>query len=475
MNKSKIIFLFLIVLLCGDFVYSSLQYYHSPLWGDLEGGILPGRDVQKIIDDPFGVNMIFSGEKHINPNRFFSHFFFMEYFQNIPILLQNFVEPISSVYLSIAIFKIILQYSLIYLLAVFITGEKKIIKNEFLIGAVLMFPLFQTFGYNGTIGIIDKSVAYSFFYALPLMLLLLFYLPFFKILYKKEKVDFGVTNLLLLIPLAFILPLSGPLIPGIVLVTSVILLSNFFVTHLYSIRNSIKKLTKNVVILFVLINLLSIYSLFLSLYDSNYISHSIPIINRYMKLPIGLFNVLTRSLGFPLLIITIGINMLTIKKHFKSKAYQKFRVILKWVGIFSIVYIILLPLGGYRPYRENTIRYDTFMPITICIFYLFGVTTYFLLQNLESKRLRNYILGISVLLLIYTFEDTSELNENNFEKYSLEYIANSPDEIVCIPYKGNIMSWNKITDYKESEPKAELLMLWNITDEKKLFYQNEIK
>ncbi len=477
MRKSILFTLFIVFLLSGDLTYSFLQYYHSPLYGDLEGGILPNEDVQKIIDDPFGVQMLKTGEKHINPNRFFSHFFFMKYLQGFPLFLQNFVKPIQSVYLSSAIFKIIVQFLFIYFLSVFITGEGNVFNKKFLIGAILITPLFQTYGYNGNMGIIDKSIAYSFFYALPIVLSIFFYYLFYEAFCKKRN---RLIRSILMFPLCIILPLSGPLVPGIILITSaLVIIRLLFIENKSGFINSLiyylKKVPKLIILLFILMNVMSLYSLFLGLYDSNYIADSVSIFERYIRLPLGLFDVLTQSLGFPLVLIAIGINSYVIKKQLGSADYQRHIKVLKWIGIFAIAYLLLLPLGGYRPYRENTIRYDTFIPVTICIIYFWGITSFTLLQKLKGLKLRDYIIGLSVLLLIYTFEDTSNLNENNCEKEALEYIANSPNDIVKVPTDCNIISWNKMTDYKKSDSKAELLMMWKITDEKKLFYQEVIE
>ncbi len=69
-----------------------------PFDGDMAGGIVPAKDVQKIFEDTFGFNSILTEEKH--PNRFFAHLFFRDYFQKIPIFLQNFTSPIESIYIS---------------------------------------------------------------------------------------------------------------------------------------------------------------------------------------------------------------------------------------------------------------------------------------------------------------------------------------------------------------------------------------
>ena len=110
------------------------------------------------------------------------------------------------------------------------------------------------------------------------------------------------------------------------------------------------------------------------------------------------------------------------------------------------------------------------MPVTICLFFVLGATTYFLYGKMKSKK---YWILIITSMLIYTFADISKLDENKCEIQALKNIANSPEKVVELPNDCNIMSWDKITDYKDSELKSELLLFWNITNEKKLFYQKD--
>jgi len=65
-------------------------------------------------------------------------------------------------------------------------------------------------------GLIDKSITYTFFYALPLMLLLLFYVQFYVAIYLKKKARVGVASKISALLLTIILLFSGPLISPIV-------------------------------------------------------------------------------------------------------------------------------------------------------------------------------------------------------------------------------------------------------------------
>jgi len=478
MLKKKIIIPALVVFLLADFAFSFLQYYHTPLCGDIEGGVLPKKGVLQILNDPFGFHAIATGEKHINPNRFFSHWSLREYLQKVPGWLQYFVSPIDSVYLASALLKLAVQITFIFLLALFITNKKNIFNKEFLLCAALVAPLFQVYGYWSRMGIVDKSIANTFFYAVPLVFLMVFLLPFFRLIQGNGKLK--AIHLFYLVPLTIALPLSGPLIPGVVLVVSTVVFMSYLfksnpnapVVFLLRLRANMKSMPAQIFYL-IPISLWSFYALFLGRYDLNYLTETIPAPDRYLRLPYGLYRQVFHSLGVPLLLIMIGVNSYFIRKRFFSDEGKKITHTLKWIGVFAAVYVLLLPLGGYRPYRPYTIRFDTIMPVTVALIYIFGASSWFLFSEMRGKLLRKYRIAIILVLAIYTFADTSGLSKNKGERHALKILANSKDKIVRLPDDCTVMSWGKTYDYRKSVDKAELLQFWGITKEKKLFYQQK--
>lgn len=481
MNKTNLLKLFLILFLLCDSTYSFLQYYYIPLDGDISAGVVPSSFVQQLLDDPFGFQMLSTGEKHVNPNRFFAHFFFMEYMQKVPIFLQKLTDPISSVYFSCALLKIMTHLLVIFIISSLISGTSYILDKKFLICAALITPLIQANGYWEHMGINDHSITYTFFYALPVVILMLYLMTLYQIVYQKEVPRINILKLMVIVVFAIILPLSGPLIPGLILTVSA--LTGFYYLqnpdrseNLFSFGNLVSTLRKIPFPLFLLLVpacLVSLYSLFLGRYDLNYSTETIPIIDRYLKLPLGIYYQISQSLGVPLLLIIIGVNLFLIKKHFNSEEGRKIIGTLKWIGIFSAVYLLLLPLGGYRPYRPNILRYDTFMPIAIALLYFYGKTSYFLLLNLKSKSHKNYLIGLFVLFGIYMNSDRLETEEYHCERKAIEYLVNSPDTIIILSTDCNIMSWSDIYESpKRSELNAEMMQFWGITKEKKLYYQD---
>ena len=346
--------------------------------------------------------------------------------------------------------------------------------------AVLVVPLFQTEGYNSYMGIIDKSVTYTFFYALPLGLLLLFFLPFYSIIFNRKEKKFHVPVKIFVLLLVFTLPLSGPLIPGIVLIVCPLVLLNnihFYFTRFpaasFSKRfvNAVQKLPAFFLFTFIFISLLSLYSLYIGSHNANNLWDPVSLKDRYLRLPAGLYYQFTQKLGWPLLLLMIACNAIIVRKKYHDAQGQKIIHMLIWICIFSAVYILLLPLGGFRIYRPNILRYDTIMPITVCMVFFFGSSTYFLIERMAIKYRKLYLCGIFIFLGVFTFADKLDVNENACERKALQKIAQSPDKIVVLENGCTVMSWDKITDYHTSELNAALLQYWGVTKEKKLYYQ----
>jgi hypothetical protein len=466
MKKDQIIKLLLILFLLGDLFFSFLQYYNTPLYGDVDSHVLPDEHIQKVIDDPFGFRAIF-GEKHTNPNRFFSHFMVLKYMQKMPLLLQSIVKPITSV----AILKIIVQIVFIFLVARFVSGTGKVQNKNFLIAAALVTPLFQVYGYWSRMGIVDQSVNYTFFYAVPIVLTMLFLFPIFNCYFRNLK--FNKTNYLYLLPLTVILPLSGPLVPAVILLVSFfILISELFEKTNGRLKFMVKQflqLPDWYYVVLIPASVMSFYSLVLGFYNTNYESETLPLVKRFLLLPRGIFSQVFHSLGFPLLLTAILVNVYLLRKV-QTNESAKLISIFRWIGIFCLVYTLFLPFGGYRPYRPLIIRYDTIIPVTIALIYIFTVSSFYLLNRIEVKSKKKFLSYIVVVLMVFTIADFKGLGKNRCEKEAFQKMATSAEKVVQLPKDCFIMNWENISDYRQSENRAELIYRWNITPEKKLFY-----
>ena len=396
--------------------------------------------------------------------------------QKVPIWLQSLTDPITSVYLSCALLKMFIHLLLIFILSTLISGTKNIVDKRFLIAAALLVPLIQANGYWGHMGFNDRATTYVFFYSLPVVLLMFFLMPVYQMIFTQEETKRSLFKSALLIIPAIILPLSGPLVPGVSLIISGLIviyyLRKFHHEENSNLISKFRKIPSPIFIYIIPICIVSLYSVFLGKFDSNYASETIPISERYMMLPLGIYYQISQSLGVPLLLLIIGTNVYLINAHFKTPEGQKIVSSLKWIGIFAAVYLLLLPLGGYRPYRPNILRYDTFIPITITLLYFYGMSTYFLLRNMKSRKLNGYLILLFAIFAIYMNSDRIKTKEYRFERKCLEILAKSPDEITKLPAAFNVMSWEPITNPRSSEGNAIILQFWGITKDKKLYYQS---
>jgi len=466
-NFERFIKALLLVLLLVDLIYSFLQHYHTPFDGDIAGGVLPDKGVQQVLDSPLGLDVFTKGVTYPNPNRFFSHFFFYKYFNSVPFYLQSFTDPISSIYLSSAIIKTLIQLVCILFITIAIVGHSKLLNKNFLLAALVITPLFQTNGYRSFMGIIDAAITYNFFYSLPFLFLILFFLPLLmRYYYQRKKVNDWLL-LFLLFLLSFIISLSSPINAGTVGVLALLFFIKkvFFSKHNVSLRN----ISTFDFLYFLPICALSIYSLYLGTFNAISITNHKPLFEMYSNIPIGLIKMLTLKLGIPLLILTIVLNHIFIKRLFQTNG-KKYLSLSKWMLLFILTYIALLPLGGYRFYRPSIVRYDTLLPVLVVLFFMYGKSTLFLLNHLDGKRKFFYLGYVIMLMLVFTNADKPEFDKNACERASLEKISSSDAKIIELETACTVLSWGKMTKPTYSEANGQLLKRWNIIKEEKRYY-----
>jgi hypothetical protein len=323
-------------------------------------------------------------------------------------------------------------------------------------------------------GIIDQSTTYTFFYALPLAFLILYLTPFFLKYYYEKELSLNTPLKIIWLFLAVIICLSGPLNPGVVLIFTLMLVflyaKKIIKQKSYLRAYTAKTISKDFWFFVLPISLLSIYSLYIGTHNSVNIESQLPLKDLYLKLPEGLLIQFTNKLGFPLLFIMIIINTFLIKKKHSSPEGLKIIKLINWVIFFSVIYIILLPLGGYRSYRPHVLRFDTILPITIGIICIFGISTLYIIKTLKAKNKIWYITILIGVLFVFMNSDEALFDKNKCEKIALEQIAKSKDSIVVIENDCNVLSWEKMNKPKDSELNAQLLQIWNITKDKKLYY-----
>ena len=472
----------LLLFLLGDLGYSFWQYLQFPLDGDLAAIVWPSKDYGHVLHDPFGLRVLLHHELYPAPNRFFAHILLFEYFRHGPLLLQPLLSPVDSVYTAAAALKLAVHALLVYVLAVAISNSRHVLGRGFLLAAVLVTPLLQTSGYNGQMGVLDWSITYTAFYALPVSLLLLFFLPFLRAALHGEALRVSAGSYVGLLGLAVVLAFNGPVIPPAVLIIclSALLLGWYrgFVAQptaeplLRRATRALGALPWPMLTLFGAFSALSLYSLYIGQSNSENAWVSLPLAERYGRLPLGVFYQLSSKLGLPLLLAMLLLNAWLISRAATTPLGVKTQQALKWLGLFSLIFILRLPLGGYRAYRAYIIRRDTILPIIVGLMGCFALSSYYLLRYLPAPAQRRYTVAIVAFLAVFTLADKPRPTDfNACQRQQLATLAASPSPIVRLPADCTLLDWEPVTDYRKTKLNGQMLEYWGITKTAKLYYQ----
>lgn len=474
----KSLYFFLFTFLLVHTLYSFIQYTAAPLDGDMADIIVPSHWYSQVLEDPLGFSVLTKNEVYCAPNRFFGHWSFSNYFKTIPLLISSFTGPAESVYIASAMLKIFTQLLLIFVIAKYISGAKTFTK-KFLIACCLVAPFFIAYRYY-RFSIMADSITFSFFYPLPLALLMLYFYPLYaKIMYGK-KISPGIAFKILMILLALIVCFYGPIIPGIVLVICAVVVTYLVFDNLKKTsRNSsetnlisaFRMIPKDVVFYMSLIALISAYSFYIGLNNFENTTVSMPLSDRYGHLFKGLYELPSSMPLLFLLFFMIIFNSVIIRKYFFNNEGDNILNFLKVTAVICILYILLLPLGGYRTYRPDIIRFDTIQPVTVFSILLFGITSFFLIKNLTASYKKAFICLIVIMLGFFCIQNRPVSGDNDCERMALKEIGSSEEKIVLIKSDCNVLAWDLIRKPEDSELNSELLMIWDITKEKKLYYQ----
>ncbi|NML66486.1 hypothetical protein HHL22_14855 [Hymenobacter sp. RP-2-7] len=468
--KYRLLGLFCALFVLLDLAATFVQYNRMVLDGDLVAIVHPSVSYAPVLHDPFGLAVLTKDSVYAAPNRFFAHLSMVGYWRAVPGWLQRAgLAPIDSVYAAQALFCTLLQALLLYVLAVYIVGAGGLGNWRLWLAMALLAPFFQAQGYSSEMAIVPRAVTYAFFYPLPLLLLLVVARPFYRWAQGAQwhLGPLGVVGCLgLMVWLAF----NGPLVPGVV---AVLLLGG----GMHWARSAgppagwasrLRQLPWVPLVLLLLFGLLCAYSLYIGRNNSESLLPKHNVFGRYLRLPYGVFRQLTGKLGVPLLVLACLGNGYLLRRQVPATAEsQRIRQVLRVLGWFALVYILLLPLGGYRTYRAYSLRFDTILPITLGLLFFYGLSALYLLRHLAGRARASYAVGLVVIACIYANADRKlrVADGNDCERAALLALGQAPAELpaVHLAQDCNVLSWDPITNPANSTDQAAMLQYWNIT------------
>lgn len=469
----------LLLLLAGlDLAFTFVQNCQLPIDGDLAAIVLPSPWYQAVLHDPLGWAVLRDHAVYAAPNRFFAHIALMGYMRTVPRWLQLVVSPIDSIYLASALFNTAVQAALLALLASYVRLALSGSRRSWWLAVVLLGPLFQTAGFYGQMGIVSRSLTYTFFYTFPLTLLLLWLLPFYRAMWYRQPLQLPAAVVALWLGLAVVLALNGPVVPAAAIMLAGLAAGHWAWRTIRRPSGTTVWQAKPVwwsdqaIALVLFMVAMCGYSLFIGLNNSEN-SHSISLAELYRRLPFGVVEEFTSKLGLPLLTAFVVLNAWLLGRPAPTAEGRRVRLLLYWVGAFAVFYILFLPLGGYRPYRFNLLRNDSILPVLLGLLLAFGLSTLCVLRQLLPPARRWYVAGLVLLLGVFINADRRLwLRENNRgERQALAQLAKASEPIVRLPANCTIMAWGPITDYAQSATNADLLYYWGVIPRRKRYYQ----
>ena len=456
------------------------QYNKNGLDGDIARINMPNRSFSKIYSDPVGVQAAFYHERYNGAGRWFCFeseyllfhqgYFLVNYFNR---------DKIESLFLTATLFQWVCHWLMVIVLAFYVNMSKKIRIWNIIFASALILPFFQ-FGIDlVNVGIINHAISYTFFYAFPMTLWLIFFYPFFRMLFyentKFSKSIFQITTIFLLgLLIVFSSPLIAPLgiIFGCILILLFFLKGNnsFLASDLNNILIRIKNIPVTVRILLPVFMVVCIYDFYLGKFNTENIT-DLSLKYRFHLMLNGIPNYLI-NFGLPYCFGLLIMVYFFSRKYFPEILKTSEVRFLKFISFGVILFLFLLPLGGYRSYRPNIWSNDLTMPLTIFLIIIIVAGSIFLLKQLGELPLKIFAFLFFTTLLIYWCQNFPAKNNRSEQQQMLEILARQKaGAIVCLPFSSSVLSWGKVDDPANSTTVSDFLYSLGITENHVLFYQ----
>jgi len=460
------------------------QNYQVPLDGDLVLIVLPASWYAPVLHDPFGWSAVTKHTLYAGTNRFFAHATLSYYWKHMPLLLHAVASPISSLYMASALFTTVTQALLVFTLAAYVrlsgTGAQGKGAWGFWVAAALVVPLFQTYGFYEQMGVTNRAITYTTFYAFPMALLLLVLWPFYEAAHRQQPLRLHPLRALLIVLLMVVVAFNGP-IPVAVVAVVLFGIGLYWLSRQWQAtprRLTLRPapdswLSGQAILLLIILGLLCVYSLYLGRFNAEN-THDHGLRELYQLLAKGFVQQLTFDWGLPLLLFALLLNSLLMRGLTPATPErQRLLRIMRWVTLFAIIYTLLLPFGGYRPYRPYLIRNDSILPVLLGFIYAYGLSTYYLLFQLRGIRLGSYLTAVVLFGATYLYVDkvASVALTNDCERWALDQMSRSKEPVVRVSDYCTVVAWNSMHNPYDSELQTQMLRYWGITKNTQRYYQ----
>lgn len=364
-----------------DLGHTGLWFFRTQVDPDLSRVAGPTQSYAHVLHDPFGIDGLQTGLRYPGAGRFMAHVTTKAWADHALGWMHVVVsDPVRSLYFSLAFTAIVVHIGFLVVGCGYLRAYQPMTTTSTIFGAFGLSLFVQLASQRFYVGIIDHSMSYTFAYAIPLLALAAFFLPVYRSLLHRDYVPSLIVSAAL-VPVAIYLAFSGPLVQPVVALIGVLSVVA------QAIRRNRLLVHWRLVPGLVALAILSAWGMYVSQFNSE-ATTSVTIRTRYSLLRHGLFEVLVRpSSPWPLLLAALvflyqfvarsapGTVRLCLRKHLI-------------VGVsFSVAWLTLLPLGGYRNYRPFILSSVTLLPVTLMAAYLFVLLIRLALRARIAQRM----------------------------------------------------------------------------------------
>lgn len=480
MNKRQAIKLGLLVLILGDLLLSWFQYVGRPIDGDLYAIVLPAPWYAKVLSDPFGFQTLANGVEYGGAGRSSAHFFMYYYFNHVPLLFQYVVSPVKSIYYSAAFVQITSHLGVILLLSAYVCGHFKLFRKEFLWTMVAVTPFLQFYGLGTRFGLVDKSITYTCFYILPVLLFLSLLYPLYQYAIGRRQVDqafsLGIWSGPWLVTMA-ILALWSPQLQTLMVLVAGLAWISLWVSGLqkhtrlkkivtYPLRRPYTQLS----LLLLGTGLLAIYGYVVGLNNSENVD-SLPLTEALIQAAKGIKYHFVEPWPIWVALFFFIYHLYRLKGSDWSEA-NRWRRLGVMLAIGVAIYMLLVPFGGYRPYRPFLYRYDLLIPVTLSWVFGLLLTGRLIIQGgLLGSHRQKYLALAAVFGVVLYAHDLSFKPANTCEREKLHILESATQDTVVLTDDCPVLGWEIDTETYYTDKKVVLLQRWNILKRPVVYYQ----
>lgn len=443
MNQTlkRILFIFLIILLGFDLLQSAYHYYNLSFDGDFVRIGLPFKWYEDIMNDPWGLNAVLNNKEYAGAGRYMCHASTVWWCSYAYSAIHHFVkDPVVSIYLLTS--SIAMLVHMLYLVVVYLYVNAFVNLNRIQTLILIVFAsIFIQYGrMYSSIGIIDRSASYVFFYGLPIMIFLLYFYPYIYY-FQKGQLQIPLNIRLIMMPLAIFCSFSSVLVQPVVFVLLFVLGVFYFLSPSDSaIRNYLS--SKSVLTQLAWLFILCVYVFYVAQFNSEK-NTVVSLAERYSLLLRGLWLHITSNFAI-ISILSLHVVFYLLIQRFVPSYIKRYQKIILFTYLFIFVYLSLLPLGGYRVYRPFIVRYDTFIPCSLLLFFVVFLGFSILISSSLSSKSKMIFMTTSVAFytLFFLADISIEKDHNQCQQDVLYALHHDKSNELILPTHCNLCTWD---------------------------------